>query len=180
MLLPVDLLMNEHRLIERMIKLMRKESERANTAREVDPKFVTTSVEFLQNYADLCHHGKEEGILFKALSQRRLSDADNKMMRELIAEHAYARKTVRNLEKTVGVYIGGEKNAPEGALSLMNALVEFYPFHISKEDKQFFCPCMEYFTETEKEEMTKEFREFDMNLVHWRYQRVVGALESAH
>ena len=34
---------------------------------EVDPVFIDTAVDFIRTYADRCHHGKEEDLLFKAL-----------------------------------------------------------------------------------------------------------------
>jgi len=39
---------------------------------------------------------------------------------------------------------------------LHKTLLDFYPRHIEKEDKHFFIPCMEYFSEAEKEAMLKE------------------------
>ena len=36
----------------------------------VDPVFIDTAVDFIHTYADRCHHGKEEDILFKALAAK--------------------------------------------------------------------------------------------------------------
>jgi len=55
----------------------------------------------------------------------------------------------------------------------MEALVKFYPIHIEKEDKHFFIPCMDYFNGEEKDAMLKEMREFDRNMIHEKYTRVV-------
>jgi hypothetical protein len=56
-------------------------------------------------------------------------------------------------------------------------LVEFYPRHIEKEDKHFFIPCMDYFTEAEKEAMLKEEWEFDRSLIHEKYRNIVISAE---
>ncbi len=58
-MLPVGLLMKEHRLIERMVKLMDVELRKAGERGSVDPGFIDTAVDFLRTYADKCHHGKE-------------------------------------------------------------------------------------------------------------------------
>jgi hemerythrin-like domain-containing protein len=53
----------------------------------VEPNFIVAAVDFFRTYADRYHLGKEEGILFKGLSNRNLSDVDRKMMLELTLEH---------------------------------------------------------------------------------------------
>ena len=177
-ILPIDHLMKEHRLIERFIRLLKKETDRMVETEEVDSNFIVTAVDFLRTYADSCHHGKDEGILFKALSEKRLSDDDNRMMRELIAEHVYARKKVNNLEKAKESFVKGEVGSIKDTLQLVIDLIEFYPMHINKEDKQFFYSSTEYFSQQEQKEMLEEFWEFDRNLVHAKYQQITERMEN--
>ena len=59
----------------------------------------------------------------------------------------------------------------------IRSLIEFYPKHAEKEDRQFFIPCMDYFTDAEKEAMLKEEWEFDKSLIHEKYRNRVIALE---
>ncbi|MGE5790278.1 MAG: hemerythrin, partial [Syntrophaceae bacterium] len=55
----------------------------------------------------------------------------------------------------------------------LKELVDFYPGHIEKEDKRFFFPCLEYFTQAEQDRMLQEFRDFDRNMIHEKYRTVV-------
>jgi len=64
-MLPIDALMQEHRLIERMISQMNKELLRMKETNEVNSAFIDVVVDFIRVYADRCHHGKEEGVLFR-------------------------------------------------------------------------------------------------------------------
>ena len=50
-------LMIEHRLIERMIRVIQVALERIERTREIDPLFVDTAVDFIHTYADRTHHG---------------------------------------------------------------------------------------------------------------------------
>ena len=59
-------------------------------------------------------------------------------MRELILEHATARRTVTILEKQEANYIGGNAESLGSILESLNTLIELYPRHIEKEDKHFF------------------------------------------
>jgi hypothetical protein len=62
-------------------------------------------------------------------------------------------------------------------LDRMKFLVDFYPKHIEKEDKHFFMPIMNYFTQAEKEAMLQEEWEFDKNLIHQIYKNKINEAE---
>ena len=62
---PIGPLMWEHRLIERMVKLLKKELIKIKEIDKVDTNFILIVVDFFRTYADRTHHGKEEDILFK-------------------------------------------------------------------------------------------------------------------
>ena len=176
-MLPIDALMQEHRLIERMIFQMQKELALMGETNTVDTKFITAVVDFIWTYADRCHHGKEEGVLFKELAAKQISSEHAEMVRDLIDEHVYVRKTTANLAKTNESYIAGNNNVTKEIFGLMQALFEFYPMHAQKEDKKFFGPSMEYFTLQEQETMLDEFGKFDRKIIHEHYAKIVGELE---
>ena len=172
-MLPVGPLMIEHRLIERMIKVMKQKLAEMDAAQAVDPVFVDTAVDFLRTYADRCHHGKEEDILFRELAQKPLSPDLKGILDELIAEHQQARRLVGHMLEAKERWLRGEKGALTAVLQPMGKLVEFYPDHIAKEDKRLFLPCMEYFGPKEREALLQEGHEFDRKLIHERYLHVV-------
>src|SRR3990172_680177 len=96
-MLAVGLLMIEHRLIERMIKVLKTHLKKIRDGRREDPVFIAMVVDFFRTYADRTHHGKEEGILFRDLAKKHLSSGHKKTLDELIAEHVYARQEVTAL-----------------------------------------------------------------------------------
>jgi hemerythrin-like domain-containing protein len=170
-------LMIEHRLIERMIALIREalaDIEATNTA---DPLFIDAAVDFIRTYADRTHHGKEEDILFRDLETRDLSDADRRVMNELVEEHVFGRKTTRELVEANARYRNGDTSALGVIAEKLNILADFYPRHIAKEDKVFFPAARTYFTEEEDQAMLAEFYEFDRKMIHEKYKAVVAALE---
>jgi hemerythrin-like domain-containing protein len=176
-MLPIDSLMQEHRLIERMISQMNKELLRMKETNEVNSAFIDVVVDFIRVYADRCHHGKEEGVLFRELSSKQMSSEHVRMVRELIDEHVYARRTTSNLAKAKERYVKGDGESRKEVWKLLNDLVEFYPKHTEKEDKRFFYPSMDYFTPQEQEAMLKEFWDFDRKIVHEHYAKVLDELE---
>jgi len=71
-MLPIGPLMEEHRVIERMIKIMGARLDALKKDGRVEPLFIDTAVDFIRTYADRCHHGKEEDILFRDLAKKKL------------------------------------------------------------------------------------------------------------
>jgi len=176
-LLPVDLLVQEHRIIERMVPPIKKNIARMKETNEVNPNFIDVTVDFIRTYADHCHHGKEEGVLFRELAKKSLSEEHAATMRELIEEHVYARKTTRNLESAKDRFINGNPETLKDVRKFLTDLAEFYPKHIEKEDTKFFYPVMAYFTPQEQETMLQEFYDFDRKLIHEKYTKTIAEME---
>jgi hemerythrin-like domain-containing protein len=181
---PIGPLMIEHRLIERLLHFMAQELRRVkdNIAVDpefafVDPVFIDTAVDFIRTYADRCHHGKEEDILFKALAGKELSPEHRQVLDDLIKEHAWARETTAGLVKAKEGYLLEKPGALDDLVAHLEKLVEFYPRHIDKEDKHFFIPCMSYFSDAEKTALLDQMYEFDRLLIHEKYRSVVEGLE---
>jgi len=176
-MMPIAPLMIEHRLIERMIDVMKEELLLIDKEKKIDAEFVEMAVDFIRTYADRCHHGKEEDILFRDLGGKKLTGEHRRTMEELVEEHRWARKVTGRLVEANTRYVQGNKEALSAITDCVKSLVEFYPKHIEKEDKHFFIPCMEYFSDAEREAMLKEEWEFDKSLIHEKYRNIVIAVE---
>lgn len=175
---PAGPLMAEHRVIERMLAVLEIELQMMAETQAVDPGVIDTAVDFIRTYADHCHHGKEEDILFRRLADKPLDDELAAVMAGLVEDHARGRAMTRSLIEANARYRSGEPAALGEIEKSIRDLVEFYPVHIAKEDRHFFKPCLEYFTDAEKETMLADFDEFDRALIHETYRRVVERLES--
>ncbi|PKN30110.1 MAG: cation-binding protein [Deltaproteobacteria bacterium HGW-Deltaproteobacteria-21] len=170
-------LMIEHRLIERMLSVIKEALAKIEAKKEVDPVFVDIAVDFIQVYADRTHHGKEEDILFRELKDRPLSTEDRRVMNELIEEHVFGRQTTRALVAANTRYRKGDKTALADITTQLQTLIDFYPKHIEKEDKVFFPSSRAYFTDEEDQAMLREFWEFDRKMIHEKYKLLVEGFE---
>lgn len=177
-MLPIGLLMSEHRLIERMVENLRVEAEKIKL-RRFNPVFIDPAVDFFRTYADRTHHGKEEDILFRDLQAKSLKSEHRVIMDELVSEHVYALETVGELLKAKDMYIQGDEDALHEVEEKLHRLIELYPAHIEKEDRRFFKPVMEYFSPEEQEKMLQEFYVFDRNMIHEKYGGVVERVEKS-
>ena len=171
-------LMIEHRLIERMIALIKYALAQIQSTGKVEPLFVDTAVDLIRIYADRTHHGKEEDILFRELDKRPLSADDRRVMKELIQEHVFGRQTTKALVDANNRYRNGDETVLTDISVKLQTLIEFYPKHIEKEDKVFFPSSRTYFTDEEDQAMLAEFWEFDRKMIHEKYKSVVEGFEN--
>jgi hemerythrin-like domain-containing protein len=163
-MLPIGPWMIEHRLIERVIQLAEAELEGIGTEKKADPALLDGIVSFIRAYADRCHHGKEEDILFRELGRKEISPEHRRIIDELLEEHRLGRKAALSLAESSQRLAGGDAGAPAAIADLLRWLVDFYPRHIRKEDKHFFLPVMDYFSREEKDAMIAEGQALDSRL----------------
>jgi len=164
----------EHRLIEKMIQILQSEIKRMNEQQEANILLLDQAVDFFKTYADRTHHGKEENILFRDLGKKSLSKDHETIMTALIEEHVRARKMVGRLVEGRNLYSrDGSRVNLASIIECVTDLTAFYPAHIVKEDKHFFFPCLDYLSPDEQKEMLQEFWEFDRQMIHERYTKLV-------
>ena len=159
---------------------MAREAEKIDREAKADAGFIETAVDFFRTYADRCHHGKEEDILFAELKKKKLLAEDRRILEELLAEHVFARNVVAKLLKAKVDYVNSCQEALKEIKARLNDLIELYPAHIEKEDKHFFIPVMKYFSENEQATMLQKMDEFDKKLIHEKYKRIVEGLKQSH
>jgi hemerythrin-like domain-containing protein len=173
----IGLLMVEHRLIERMVSLLKKEIDSEELRRTANPAFIYFAVDFFRTYADRMHHGKEEGILFRDLAKKQLEPVHKAMLDQLVGEHRIAREEVKGLHEAMQRYEGGDLDALEHIITHLKQLVALYPPHIHNEDQHFFLLVREYFGEDERKRMLEECYEFDRSIAHENYKALVEKYE---
>lgn len=172
---PRGPLMIEHRLIEKVLSVAKRRAE-SMAGKDYNPVFVETIVDFIRTYADRTHHGKEEEILFTALSKKPLDAANSQLLRELIEEHKQSQAKVKELAELNEQYKQGRSEVVSKIVEIVSWLAAFYPKHIKKEDAVFFPDTERYFSNEELDDMLRQFWEFDRKMIHEKYQRVYESI----
>ncbi len=121
--------------------------------------------------------GRKRIFSFDDLRIKKLNEGERRLMEELIEEHRFGRKVTARLVEANTRYAQGDHEALSAIMDCVRSLIGFYPKHIEKEDKHFFIPCMDYFSEAEQEAMLKEEWEFDKSLIHEKYRNMVFTVE---
>jgi hemerythrin-like domain-containing protein len=175
-MLPIAPLMIEHRLIDRMIGLLKGETIKMLDGR-VNLSFIDHALDFFKTYVDICHHKKEESILFRSLGGKDISPQHRRIMEELLSEHAEGRGIIDRLADAKGRFVRGDGGAREDMRGAMEKMIALYPPHIEKEDRHFFLPVMKYLSPEEQERMLAEMNEYDRKVVHGVYEEIVERFE---
>jgi len=131
---PVQDLRDEHGAISIILSVMKKVATRLKNSQEVKKEHLEKIVEFLINFADKCHHGKEEKILFPEV----IKDISNlALVNELLGQHKAGRDYIHGMAESIKYYDTGNPDAFHIATN-MEGYISLLIIHIKKESKFLF------------------------------------------
>lgn len=174
---PIDILMHEHRVIERMVSVISTDVETITREERVDPAYIDTIVDFIRTFADGCHHAKEEGVLFRRLFEKSIDTQLAMTANELTDEHAIGRDLASQLAGANERYRAGDDTTITIIQQSLEGLVNLYPPHIAKEEDDFFERAIGHFDDHEREAMIIAFDELEVEVLHKKYENLLEALE---
>src|SRR4030043_1537824 len=128
---PVQDLKDEHEGIILMLDIMEKVSKRLKSRIEVKKEHLAMIVEFISNFADKYHHGKEEGILFPAVIKK---VSNLFIVNELLGEHKTGRDYIHGIVESLKYYKKGNPAAYHIAANI-EGYIHLLTEHIKKENK---------------------------------------------
>ena len=102
-----QVMVDEHKLIIRMIALVEKNTELLERGKFRNWQFYLDAVDFIRNYADHFHHAKEEDVLFVELIKNGMP-AKQSPIEAMHMEHDAGRAHVRTLEEAAQQALAGE------------------------------------------------------------------------
>jgi hemerythrin-like domain-containing protein len=128
---PVDVLSQEHQTILSVLGAMDAELRQLHGGAAIRAPFWLSVFDFVEHYADQCHHGKEEQLLFAELERCGLP-AQHGPTACMRAEHEQGRQRRKQMEQALQAGDGKAlASAAGGYVTLMRE-------HIDKEDRVLF------------------------------------------
>lgn len=144
----VDLLLEEHRLIERMLKVLEDAAGRLERGESVPASMLSGMLEFIQVYADAGHHGKEEGVFFPALAARGL-EPDESAIGAFRAQHETGRALVREMREALPAAARGDSAGSQAFAASAREYIALLREHIRLEDHLFVAYALDYLSDDE-------------------------------
>jgi hemerythrin-like domain-containing protein len=141
----VDLMLEEHRLIERMLEVLEECAERLDRGDGVPAEMLSGMLEFIQVYADAGHHAKEEDLLFPALAAHGL-EPDSSSIGAFKAQHVSGRLFVREMRDALPAASRGETAGAQAFAASAQDYIALLREHIRLENHHFAEYAAEYLT----------------------------------
>ena len=131
---PVQDLKDEHSGILLMLDIMKKVINGLKNRQGIKIEHLEKITEFLVNFADKCHHTKEEEILFPEVIREKSNTA---LVNELLGEHKSGRDLISGISQSLKNYEPGKPDAYHIA-SNMELYISLLTEHIKKENQSLF------------------------------------------
>lgn len=126
-------LVEEHRLILRMIALLERKAPPTVAGNYRNWQFYLDGVDFIRNYADRYHHAKEEDVLFEALVENGMP-RQNSPVAAMLMEHDQGRAYVGAMEAAARQALEGHEGQAQTVADNALAYAALLKEHIAKED----------------------------------------------
>lgn len=153
---PTEVLMQEHRVIEQVLDCLEAMAQRAQSDEQLDQESANLAIDFFANFADRCHHHKEEDCLFPMLEQKGFSREQGPTA-VMVHEHEVGRQHVRGMKKAIEALSEGDSSATTDFVTHALAFVSLLREHIQKEDHCLFQMADQSLTEQEQTQLMESF-----------------------
>lgn len=149
-------LINEHKGILTGLNILEKMAESLKDNKHVELEDIKEMVNFIKIFADKCHHGKEEGLLFPAMEKAGIKN-ENGPIGELLAEHVIGRKHVAQMLES----LEGELFKTDDFIQAATDYVTLLRAHIIKENTEVFPMGDKLIPPEEQKQLLEQFEEFE-------------------
>ena len=157
----IEDLQNEHQAILSSLQILDTVARRLDRGLDVQRRDIHDFIGFLKEFADKCHHGKEEGILFPALTNAGIAEKGGPIG-VMLSEHAQGRELIKEMDAAVSGKEDHERFA-HAAKEYSNLLQA----HIAKENDTLFPVAEKALTDSQLDQIYEAFEQHE--------QKVIGA-----
>lgn len=134
---PTRILRDEHQLILKVARRLDAMLALESDGDSLDYDTVDRCITFFRLFADACHHGKEEDLLFPGLIAEGMP-GDSGPIAVMLYEHGLGRAFVRDMASSIEAARDGDAVAGGELRDAAHGFIDLIIAHISKEDDMLF------------------------------------------
>ncbi|QHI73593.1 hemerythrin domain-containing protein [Aminipila terrae] len=158
----IEMMVEEHRNIERLLTVIRKYCYKVLQNDEMDYADFFTLIDIVRNYADKHHHGKEEKLLFDIMIKELSPIAEKIVKNGMLVEHDLGRLYIQNLESAVNSVIAGDDEARLDVIANAISYTKLLERHIEKEDNVIYQFAQKNLSERTQIKLERECNLFEL------------------
>jgi len=179
----IELMKEEHSNIKRLLRVIRKLCINILNRSEVDYEAFYSAIDFIRNYADKHHHGKEEDILFAEMLEKMDEGINRAPVQGMYAEHDLARLFVSNLEEALKRVRDGDRDSRVDIIANAIAYADLLDRHIYKENNAIYTFAEKKLSEESIKHVEEECERIENTAmdqgIQQKYARMLETLEKA-
>ncbi|MFH2055474.1 MAG: hemerythrin domain-containing protein [bacterium] len=179
MMKPTQILSGEHRIIEVLLDCLEELTGQALQSHKLDRQPALQIIDVIRNFADKCHHGKEETHLFAKLSDKGMP-RESGPVGQMLREHEQGRAFVQTMASSMEAASQGNADALRQFVAGARGYVELLRAHIQKEDGVLFPLADRVLSEAEQETLSGAFARVEAEHMgagtHEKYFAIAEAL----
>lgn len=156
---PTQVLKHEHTLILQALDALEKRIVLIERGGAPDPAYFQKAVEFLRTFADGCHHGKEENLLFKTMVNRGFP-LHGGPIAVMLSEHDVGRGFIRGIAEGTAK-IGSDPAATRQIVENARGYIQLLRAHIDKENNILFPMADNVLSPEDQTELGEAFERFE-------------------
>lgn len=130
---PTEILKEEHQGIKTGLRILGRVADKLNSGQAVPPEHLEQLVGFIRTFADRCHHGKEEDLLFTEMERAGVPRQGGPIA-VMLLEHDQGRGYVRGMAEAIPGYRAGDPAAARKFAQNAYNYIGLLTQHIDKED----------------------------------------------
>jgi hemerythrin-like domain-containing protein len=131
----IEILRQEHRNIEKLLRVMEQELSVFDRGERPDYEVFGAVIEFFKKYPDTCHHPKED-IIYEKFKARAPDQADS--IPDLEAEHREAAVRLRRVAQAIDAVLNDQELLRDSVNRIVRDFIDNERKHIALEDEVVF------------------------------------------
>jgi hemerythrin-like domain-containing protein len=131
----IDILLEEHRNIEKLLLVLEHELAIFDRSGRPDYEILKSIIQYFQDYPESCHHPKEE-MIFEKLKAR--DSAAAKRFGDVEADHGIEAKRLRSFARAVDYILADQEFLRESFHLAVHDFIEHQRQHLEKEERLLF------------------------------------------
>ena len=156
---PTQVLMAEHELILEALDALERRVTAIGAGTPPDRAYIEKAVTFLREFADKCHHGKEENLLFRRMTERGFP-AQGGPIAVMLSEHDAGRAYIRGIAEGAAK-LGTDPAAANQIAENARGYIDLLRAHIGKENNVLFPMADRALTPEDQAHLAQEFERFE-------------------
>jgi hemerythrin-like domain-containing protein len=159
-----QILRHEHEAILKMLEASEQAAQKLERGGEAPSAILEDLLDFFKTFADQCHHGKEEELLFPLLERKGIPRAGGPVG-VMLHEHEEGRALIREMSSAMAQIQAGRADGRHRWAMAARAYAQLLREHIFKENNFLFPMAERVLTPEEQEGLAESFEKLEIEKI---------------